>query len=292
MRRLFVILSLLSLAVGVSAQLLWKVAGKGAAKPSYILGTHHLAPISMIDSIPGLLPALDACKHFYGEIDMNSANPQSLNAQSMRKVVMPPDTTWQQILPAEAIAKVDSFFVAQGVPADQVAHLHNLKPAFVGTQMAIILSLKYIQGFDPQRQFDKEIHKMAMLRGMTSAGFESSDSQIDLLFGSPLFVQAEELVDDLNNDSIAADIQTMTNVYVSRDFEGIARLVEKSRNSDVARRASERIVYRRNENWAEQLKTILPEGGAFISVGAGHLPGERGLLALLRKQGYIVTPVE
>jgi uncharacterized protein YbaP (TraB family) len=48
----------------------------------------------------------------------------------------------------------------------------------------------------------------------------------------------------------------------------------------------------RNKNWIMQLPGIMKEQPAFIAVGALHLAGENGLVALLRKQGYIVTPVK
>lgn len=50
---------LLSLALGVRAQLLWKVSGNGLEKPSYIMGTHHLAPLSITDSIASLPQAME-----------------------------------------------------------------------------------------------------------------------------------------------------------------------------------------------------------------------------------------
>lgn len=37
---------------------------------------------------------------------------------------------------------------------------------------------------------------------------------------------------------------------------------------------------------------LLTQGGAFIAVGALHLPGKQGLVALLRQAGYAVTAVE
>jgi uncharacterized protein YbaP (TraB family) len=48
----------------------------------------------------------------------------------------------------------------------------------------------------------------------------------------------------------------------------------------------------RNHNWVEKLKTIMPKSSVVVAVGAGHLPGEQGVINLLRKAGYTVTPVE
>jgi uncharacterized protein YbaP (TraB family) len=52
------------------------------------------------------------------------------------------------------------------------------------------------------------------------------------------------------------------------------------------------LLYRRNQNWVKKLKTLMAERSLVIAVGAGHLPGEKGVINLLRKEGYTVTPVE
>jgi hypothetical protein len=51
------------------------------------------------------------------------------------------------------------------------------------------------------------------------------------------------------------------------------------------------LLYNRNENWVEKLKTILPDRSVVVAVGAGHLPGERGVINLLRKAGFTVKPI-
>ena len=49
-------------ALSANAQLLWKVSGNGLSSPSYIMGTHHLAPLSVKDGIAGLQKAMDEGK--------------------------------------------------------------------------------------------------------------------------------------------------------------------------------------------------------------------------------------
>jgi len=53
----------------------------------------------------------------------------------------------------------------------------------------------------------------------------------------------------------------------------------------------EELVYSRNRNWIPKLETLFAEGDAFVAVGADHLIGEQGLVALLSKRGYLVTRV-
>ena len=52
------------------------------------------------------------------------------------------------------------------------------------------------------------------------------------------------------------------------------------------------MLYHRNQNWVEKLKSVMPNHSVVIAVGAGHLPGEKGVINLLRKEGYKVSPVD
>lgn len=58
-------------AISSNAQLLWKISGNGLEKPSYLFGTHHVAPISVLDSVPGFNEALSSAEKVYGELIMS-----------------------------------------------------------------------------------------------------------------------------------------------------------------------------------------------------------------------------
>ena len=79
MKKIF--LSLLAIAattLGCNAQLLWEISGNGLQKPSYLFGTHHIAPLAVLDSVKGFNEALTSVDKVYGEMDMAKAqSPQS-----------------------------------------------------------------------------------------------------------------------------------------------------------------------------------------------------------------------
>jgi uncharacterized protein YbaP (TraB family) len=59
----------------------------------------------------------------------------------------------------------------------------------------------------------------------------------------------------------------------------------------LAREFQRRLILDRNHRMAERMEPWLKQGGAFVAVGALHLPGEQGLISLLRQQGYSVRGV-
>jgi len=77
---------------------------------------------------------------------------------------------------------------------------------------------------------------------------------------------------------------------MSQDLERLYAVMTDATTGDSAEQM-ERLIYSRNRRWAEKLTHIMPERASLVCVGAGHLPGDQGLLQLLRNAGYTVTPV-
>lgn len=76
------------------------------------------------------------------------------------------------------------------------------------------------------------------------------------------------------------------------DYE---RIAIASRNSMGGAKTADRFIdimlTQRNKHWLPGLRKFLDEGRAVVLVGAGHLPGQNGLVELLRADGYTVTPI-
>ncbi len=292
MKKIFLALLVLSASIAANAQLLWKIDGNGAKQPSYVFGTHHLAPASLIDSVAGLKDAIKASKIYYGELDMSSFDIQKLQAMTMQKIYLPEDSTWNVIFTPQELAFIDSIIPSQAPMPPTTKRLERVSPAFFDAQYAIQRAMQCLPDFDINKQLDKTIFSIANEQGIESRGFETNEFQLEVAYGAPLRQQAEELLADLRNPDADSEIKEMCDIYMRQDYPALEKFTEKVREGDVLQRAAERLIYSRNENWANQLKAVLPEGGVFIAVGAGHLPGKRGLLNLLREQGYTVTPVE
>lgn len=86
----------------------------------------------------------------------------------------------------------------------------------------------------------------------------------------------------------------MTHAYMNHNLEQLDELMhEKMGNDcDVLPEEEDRLIYDRNNNWIKQMPSIMKEYSTLFAVGAGHLTGERGLLNLLRKQGYTLEPIK
>ena len=144
MKKILGILLFIGIALNANAQLLWKISGNGLEKPSYILGTHHLAPLSIKDSIAGLPQAVDGTSQVYGEVVMSEAMSPEFMQTMQQNMMMAGDTTLQVLFAPEQYELVGKA-VKENLMAD-IAMLAKMKPAFITQQLTLILCMKHIAG--------------------------------------------------------------------------------------------------------------------------------------------------
>lgn len=294
MKKILVLVVLLCITYGANAQLLWKVSGKDLAKPSYVFGTHHLAPLSITDSIPGFKQAMNETEQVYGEIVMEEMQ-SPINMQKMQQAIMlPGDTTLHTLFNS---AQYDSVAVKiKQLMEVELQMFDKIKPAFLTAQISALIAMKTVEGFNPQQQLDGWIQSEAQKKGKAVAGLETMDFQMGVLFGTQtLQRQADQLLCTVMNlNKAEQQTRRMSAAYMKQDLKQLMEIVEEKQGNscDALPEEEEALIYRRNANWAEVMPAIMKEKATFFAVGSGHLAGERGILNLLSKQGYTIEAVK
>ena len=294
MKRLSLIIAVLTVALASQAQLLWKVSGNDLGRPSYIFGTHHMAPASMIDQIAGINAAIDGCDIVVGEVEKDSLMSQESQMKMARFMIAPTDSTLDKLYtPAEyaEIEKVfNKYFGSMGV---KLAQMNSLKPNAISTQLQAMQSIKYFPNFDATNLIDVAIQERANEAGRPSVGLESLQEQIDLLFNSPLTEQAQGLLEACHQDEFfQVQSLALAEAYMHQDLDKLLAVMTDATMGGDSDEEMESLIYSRNRDWVEKLVKMMPERACLVCVGAGHLPGAQGLLQLLRDKGYTVEPVK
>ena len=293
MKRFSLILALVLVALVSQAQLLWKVSGNGLGRPSYIFGTHHMAPATMIDQIPGIDAAIAGCDIVVGEVEKDSLMSPEVQARMAQAMIAPMDSTLDKLLTPEEYSIVEKvfnkYFGTMGVNLDQ---MKNLKPSAISTQMQAMQAIKYFPNFDANNLIDVAVQSRANDAGRPSAGLESIQEQIDLLFNGSLREQAQGLIETCKQDEFFQQQSVaLADAYMSQSLDRVYQVMTDATMGG-SEEAMDLLIYNRNRSWAEKLVTIMPERACLVCVGAGHLPGDQGLLQLLRNAGYTVEPMQ
>ena len=276
--------------VTMMGQLLWKVEGNGAKGASYLFGTHHIAPVTLTDSIADFGEAIKSVDAVYGEVEQMESMQDPATMQKMAALMMAPaDSTMSKLLsPAQlnsVCAMMTEYTGAQIAPQ----MLDALKPAALSMQIAMMQNMKFFPGFNPAEQIDATILGRAKTLGKAIKGFETIDQQMHMLLGYDLKKQAADLMETVRTkDKADAEAHRLANAYLSRDLGEIEKLFADESTMDAETRA--RLIDGRNAAWVEVIKEELPKENVMVVVGAGHLIGDNGLINSLRKAGYTVTP--
>lgn len=294
MKKIIGTLLLICITFSANAQLLWKVSGKGLAQPSYIMGTHHLAPLVIKDSIAGMQKALDETKQVYGELKMSDIQAPATMQKMQQLMMIQNDTTLTLLLTPEEYEAANKF-CKENLMMD-LAAAPKLKPAFLMNNAVIVTYMKHVGGFNPEEQLDTYFQTQAIQKGKNVDGLETPEFQFNLLYnGASLQRQAQQLMCILNNIEEGVEIlKRVTNAYMKQDLEAMLKENDKRDGTqcDPLPGENEAMLDNRNKAWADKLPAIMNAAPTFVAVGALHLPGKEGLLSLLKKQGYKVEPVK
>ena len=300
MKKMFLTLLLTVMATaGMNAQLLYKISGKGLRKPSYIIGTYHLAPVSFVDSIPGLRSALAESEQVYGEIETaDMTSPENI-AKMQQAMMLPEGKTLTELLTPEQMQKLNATMkelLGVDMSNPMVAQqMNKMLPQALVTQLTVIMYLKKHSGFNPTQSFDDYFQQQAVAQGKPVGGFETMDFQLQALFGSiSIERQIELLMCFLNNrEWEELQVDNIVEAFFAQDLNRIeAAMDEKQDNScDATDEENELLIYGRNATWLKKMPEIMQQKSTFFAVGAAHLVGERGVLAGLRNAGYLVEGI-
>ena len=277
---------LLALPALGNAQLLWEISGNHLKQKSYLFGSHHLVPISFLDSIKGIYPAFNSCENVVGEIILD--DPVVIKKLQQAAVITTGKTT-KDWLTDEQYAVADS--ILKSTIGMGLQELRFFKPAMIENIYVLALYDRYFQR-DEDFQIDSYFQKIGKKEGKRLFSLETVEEQIQLLLESKsLEEQAQSLYETLTSSAeLLTQIEALNDKYLAQDLDGLLEL----NNNDTTQTEEERfaLIDKRNIRWAEILPKQLALGNNFIIVGAMHLPGENGLIHLLQKQGYKVKPVK
>ena len=298
MKRLFgTLVALLAFYGGANAQLLYRISGNGLEKPSYIVGTYHLAPAKFVDDIAGAREAMDAVEQVYGEVDMNDATAAQLTMLSA--MMLPEGETITDHFTAEEMERINAYMrEVMGVDFNNpmiANQLGRFRPSVLAMQLMVMQYMKMTPDFDAMNLIDDYFQKEARKVGKRVGGFETAEFQINLLYGSKsIEEECEELMEFVDNNAEALEqMQAMTDAYFSFDMKSINRLTEAElKSGHMSAEEFAAMLTDRNHHWVEAMPQIMQEAPTLFVVGAGHLPGNEGVLKLLKKAGYKVEAVK
>jgi len=270
----------------VSAQtvgntLLWQISGNGLKKPSYIFGTMHLLCADDARLSDNLKKAVRESDQIYFEIDLDDMTQLM---STMKYIRMNDNTKLSDLLPDEEYQRIKKYF--NGHPSMiPFAMMERFKPYMLTS----LISESGI-GCESTNGMEMSIMDEAKKSNKEIKGLETTQFQAGLFDSIPYEKQAKELLNYIDSiDKYNKSTAELVEVYKNQDLKKIEELTTRSEAG--IDQYLDLLIYDRNRRWMQSLNFALRTKPTLIAVGAGHLPGEKGMLELLKKAGFKLKPI-
>ena len=297
------ILSVISFFVVLSAnaQLLFRISGNGLKEPSYILGTIHYLPGSLLDSIPEYLEAESQCQQMYVE-HMLSATTLAVSLdepdgkQVRQKVDYPDGKNIFDVIDEESAAiLVEKYKEYMHINLSDTTwkSLWKITPF----EFQNHFTSRFLVQYRNKGIMDMELMKRVQERGWNVGQLDDEKMKLNELADSQekLPQTIEEQADSLmaflkdyegRKQQMVKDFETTYNYWRTGDYEGFF-------SHNVQKVTAYPGLYRdRNEKWLPRMIAAMREKPTMIVFGSGHLIGEHGIIQMLRATGYEVEQVK
>ena len=267
--------------------LLWSVRKKGF-KPSFVYGTIHL-----IDKESFFLPAkteesIAASNSIVYEINMEDMSDMGAQMGMLTKAFMNDGVTLKDLLSDDDYEMVENHFEDKGLP---MMFLQRIKPMFLSVLVGDDMDPSMLQNGD-MLSYEMELEKIASKNNLASGGLETIEYQLSIFDKIPYEDQAAMLMDAIkaSGEEDTGMLDLFVKMYTDQDLKKMHdyTLHEESGMAKYA----DILLYDRNTNWIPKMEEHMKLEPTFFAVGAGHLGGTKGVLALLKERGFEVIPIK
>ncbi len=278
--------------------LLWKIERPGV-RPSYLYGTMHMSDDRLISLPAPVAKALADAQSVALEIGdvLDEKKMASEVVKNISLIAFTDGRTIESVLSADELKLLKTKLNDMEIP---YASSRIMKPWFVMLSMALPKCEQARQRAG-LKALDATIALTAQKNGSKIIGLETVKEQFSAFASLSIKDQKVLLLSSLHMGSLLDDqIETMTQLYLQRRTAALwqfslymsHKYAKASKDELTALKNFEQaLIVKRNKIMSSRAQPIINKGNMFMAVGALHLPGQHGLVALLRKAGYKLSVV-
>lgn len=259
--------------------LLWEISGRGLAKPSYLFGTIHLICPTDFSLSDSLKSTLTRTQQVALEIDMDDPG---MMAGMMKSMNMSAGNELKKLVTEQEYQRLDRFF------KDSV---HIGLAMFERAKPFVLMGPLFNTVLDCQPQsYEMALMELAGKQKAEIIGIETLEEQMAIFDTIPYKEQAKMLLTLI--DSLPAARKEFESLVALYKAQNINELYGMTLKSEFGMEGNEEVMlFARNQKWVPRIRRIASAKPTFFAVGAAHLGGEKGVIALLRKEGFVVRAV-
>ncbi len=259
----------------------WEITGNGLSKPSYLFGTMHVSDKMVFHLSDSFYIAMRNCDMVALEL-----NPGHWQRDLMKM------TEGQLKYTDFYKGSTNNYLTEKSFQPDD--YYNNLRAALTSNPQQIngllYRTQSYEEDYEEDTYLDLYIYQTGRKLGKKAGGVEDYYETQKIILEAYADMAKEKVRkrQDTDGESVPDIEKKIQDAYRRGDLDMLDSLEKYTFNSPAY---LEKFLYKRNEIQAHSIDTILKHNSLFVGVGAAHLPGNRGVIELLRKKGYKLRPV-
>ncbi len=268
-------------AQGKYKSLSWKIYGNELKDTSFLYGTMHTKDERAFNFKEEVLVAFDKASIYAMELNIDSINQTEL----INELIMDSTSSLKSLLSNKNYRLAENYFKDSiGISLfffDKIAPIYT-------TQLVTANDL----GAQKEEAMDLYFHEKAKDQKKKIVGLETAAEQINAFNSIPYNIQAKELIKAVKAAYKGEnELDNIIAIYIEEDLDELLQLsTTNSSNKKYSTIINDIFIDKRNKKMAKRAEALILENCVFIAIGAAHLPGENGVIELLRKKGYLVEP--
>jgi uncharacterized protein YbaP (TraB family) len=252
------------------------------------LGSGQAASSDMFPLAPAIERAYERSDALVVEIDLISIDPEETQRLVARHGLLLGEETLADLLPPETLGRLQETLERRDMTMQNV---ERIRPWMVATMLeeAQLAEL----GYDYTHGIDLHFLRRAAQEKEVVA-LETFESQIAMLSMLPPPLELRFLQDLLSNPQVLrSKMQSLMNAWRRGDEATLETIIFEQADDDPdLAELYDRLIFRRNVSMADELERLLQRPGTwFVVVGAGHVVGDRSVIALLKRKGYDIQRI-
>ncbi len=272
---------------------LWRIE-KDGAEPSHLFGTMHMADPRVVSLGPKAREAFDRSSTVVIETTevLDQAKVMAAMLANPELTMFTDGTTLLSLVPEDERAALEAALTERGIPPASVA---KMKPWMISAMVALP-ACEHARKAAGAPVLDAQLANDGEAAGKALGGLETIADQLGAMASLPMEFHIRGLIDTLKLGEAVDDvIETMVVLYLAGDtgmfWPFFRAALPAGGDADGFSAFEETMVTARNRTMTDRAAPFIDAGGAFIAVGALHLPGEEGMIELLREKGYRVEAI-
>jgi uncharacterized protein len=259
----------------------WKVTGRDGA--IYLVGSVHLLTKDFYPLHAALESAYKDSDLLVEEVDIADMTGPAAQMAMLQKGMQPSSTPIDKVLTPATMALLQKKSAELNLPIDA---LKQFKPWMIALTIEAMQWMK--AGFDPQLGLDMHFYEQAKKDNKAVQGLETVEYQLARFDEMPPELQDHLLAETLKElDTEQASMPKLIESWRSGDAAAVEKIVLKDLQQEP--QLYQRLLVERNKNWMPKLEALFARRSrALVVVGAAHLVGPDGLLAMLKAKGFKV----